>query len=157
MDVVFREKFLWNVILLTDGTNIADSRLCRFLHHIAELSGQLKLAFSRHHIDFDFKGITADARPSKPAHDSNLIVIVLSIKAVSFFSKVLSQILLCDFYRLFLLTVNLTRRFSGNFAELALQAADPRFSRITGNNPRQRLVAYRKLVFFQSVAKNLLL
>ena len=35
MDIIFLEKFFWNVKLLTDRTDIADTRLFGFLHHIS--------------------------------------------------------------------------------------------------------------------------
>ncbi len=92
VDVVFLEKFFRNLILLCHGTNKADARLRRLLHHIAELAGQQKLSFSGITLTSISERIAADCRPGKTAHNTNLRFFVGRLELIPLFSEELSQI-----------------------------------------------------------------
>ena len=80
MDVMMLEIIISNLILRAYGPDISQGSLGRFLHHIAHLSGQLKLAFSRHHIDLDLQGIAPHAGPGQAADDPDLILLIGVLK-----------------------------------------------------------------------------
>ena len=60
-------------ILSHGGTNKADARLRRLLHHIAEVSGQDELAAAVHDIALDLESLTADGSPGKAGHKTDRI------------------------------------------------------------------------------------
>ena len=151
VDVVFLEKFFRNLILLCHGTNKADARLRRLLHHIAELAGQQKLSFSRHHIDLDLQRIAADCRPGKTAHNTNLRFFVGRLELIPLFSEELFQVFFRHNNLFYLFLENLSRALSADSADLALQGADTGLSGVAADHFHQRLILDHKLCFFQTV------
>ena len=50
------------------------SSLGGFLHHVAQITGQLQLAGAFHHVDLDFQDLAAGLRPRKAVHHADLLL-----------------------------------------------------------------------------------
>ena len=87
MHIMFLEKFRIDLILVRNGTDVADACLCRFFHHISKLSGKKQLTFSWHDVDLDLKSIAANLCPGKTTGNSDLIFLIGHQIIVAFFSK----------------------------------------------------------------------
>ena len=120
VNIIFLEKFRRNVILSADRADIADSRLCRLFHDIAQLTGQLEFPLARHHVDLDLQRISAHARPCKSAHDPDLIGLTAHILAVFFLAEILLEIAHRHIDRAAFSFVDLARRLARNLPDPAL-------------------------------------
>ena len=83
VNIIFLEKLRRNVILSADRPDIADSCLCRLLHDVAEVAGQLQLSGAVEHGGFNIEHFPSDGCPGKAAHEADLIlrIDVLRLKA----------------------------------------------------------------------------
>ena len=59
--------------LVRPGLGIRKSRLGRFLHYLAELSGKQQLAFALCFQGLDKQNVAADRRPGEAGHDTDLV------------------------------------------------------------------------------------
>ena len=120
VNIIFLEKLRRNVILSADRPDIADSCLCRLLHDVAQLTGQLEFTLARHHVDLDFQRISSHTRPCKSAHDPDLIGLTAHILAVFFLAEILLKIAHRHIDRAAFSFVDLTRRLARNLPDPAL-------------------------------------
>ena len=157
MNVIFLKKFPVNIELVADRTNIADGCHGRFLHDIPQMSGQFKLAFARHYIDLDRKGITAYTGPCQPPDDANLILRIGHLIIIFLRAKEMFQVLLCHFDILLAILQDHACCLSADIAQTAFQTTDAGLTGIVENDIFNGLIADRQLFRLDAVGFHLLL
>ena len=145
------------LIVIADGTDVADSRLGRLLHNISKLSGQFKFSFTRHKVHFDLQCISAYAGPCQTADNPHLIVLSLHVGLIDTFSQIFLQITLRDLNLLPVLLQNLPVCFSAQGSDPSLQCTYTGFSGILMDDLLHRLLTDLESAFIQSMLLHLLL
>ena len=82
VEILLFEDFTINIVLVTDGTDEADCRTGRFLHHTSHLSCKFNFSLSGHHIDLNLEGISPHTGPGKTSDDSYLILFIDSVQRI---------------------------------------------------------------------------
>ena len=105
--------------------NITHRRLRGFLHHIAELSGDLKLALARHLENFDREQIAASFSKGEPIHQADFGVLFGFLVAILMRPEKLDQLFRIDQHlRLFFRFLGPDPRgFAANRTNLALETS----------------------------------
>ena len=70
-----REEVFLDAELLRMRPRIAERRLCRLLHDVAELAGERQAAAASHRRRFDEEDVAADRRPRQTGRDADLIAL----------------------------------------------------------------------------------
>ena len=156
MDVILREEFRFNAVVFRNGPEIADTGYCGFLHHIAQVTGELEIAFSGHDIDFDLQNFAAHAGPGKAGNDTNLGLAVHLGYGSFCPAEELFQIPYRNGYLLKAVLLNLQRGFAADGAELAFQLTDAGFPGIARDNLFNGFVGNDQFLFLDAVGKHLL-
>ena len=133
MKITFFKGFLIHTVFLTDGSYIAHGNDRGFLHHIAHLTSQVDIPFSRHFVYLDLQRFTAHTGPGKPSDDTRLGMPVCLFLGKLFLAKVLLQIGRCHrnlcFFLSFLSSFqDLPGCFPADIPDLSLKTSDPGFS-----------------------------
>ena len=121
------------------------------------MTGQFKLAFARHHIDLNRKGITAHTGPCQSPDDTDLILCIGHLIVIFLCAKEMFQILLCHFDILLAVLQNHTCCLSADIAQTAFQTTDTCFTGIVKNDILNGSVRNRQLFCFNAVGFHLLL
>ena len=145
------------LIVIADGTDVANPRLGRLLHDISKLSGQFELSFTRHKVHFNLQCISAHAGPCQTADNTHFIVLSLHIGLIDAFPQIFLQITLSDLNLLPVLLQNLPVCFSAQGSDPSLQCTYTGFSGILMDDLLHRLLTDLESAFIQSMLLHLLL
>ncbi len=156
MDIMFFEKIFRDFVGFSYGADIADPGPCRFFHHIAKLTGQKNLSFSRHDIHFNLKRIASHTGPCQTADNSHLIHFVCHLVNIQLISKILVYITLRNMYGSLLLLKDLFGCLSADIRKLSFELPHACLFCIAPCNLPDRLFTHMKLFLFQSVPFHLL-
>ena len=156
MNIILLEEISRNFIVFCNRTDIAYSRLCRFLHDIAELSGKVELPFTGHQIYLDLQGDAADRGPCEAADDADLIGIICGIDRILFIAEEILQIFLRDIHLFLLLLKDLTGCLSANARDLPLKRPHTGLACVPGDHIADCAVADYELTLFETVGLDLL-
>ncbi len=142
-------------MLFCYGTNKADPRQRRLLHHISKLTSQINFSFARHDVNFDLQRIAAHTGPGQSSDNTDLVCLSYLIFGIFHLSEKMFQILFCHPNRFFLICLeDFSCRLSADLPDLPLQIPDSRFPRIAGDHLPQGIIRniqlpHGKSVFFK--------
>ena len=74
------------MVFFSHGAHKADADPGGLLHHIPHLSGELHLAFARHHVHLNLQRIASHAGPGKPPDNPGLRLFIRFVQTVFSFS-----------------------------------------------------------------------
>src|SRR5688572_2416507 len=140
-------------------SNARQRRLCGFLHHVAEFSGERYAATSFNKSRFDLKNFAADLSPRQSCGESDLAVGRDALLAKLDWTKHLAHA--CGIDRVFRVFCGrfgneLARQFAATRTDLALEIANAGFASVVTNHFENAFVREVELVGLQSVALSLL-
>src|SRR4051812_49182777 len=136
MDVVRREPVVGSVdVALGPG----ESGGRRFLHHVAELTGDLQLALARERCRLDEQDLAADRRPRKACRDARYLGAPQRLAEVAAAAEQIGN-LLRAYGQLALASAfgPLTRDLAAHGADLALEVAHAGLTRVAVDDQEQR-------------------
>ena len=114
--------------------------LGRFLHHIAELAGDLRFSAALILHGLDKKNVAAPLRPGKPCDDTRLLLLQDALMADRLAVEILRKLFRAHGQVLFLAFYQLHRRIAAQRIHPLFQAADAGFHGIITDHGRERLI-----------------
>ena len=97
-----------------------------FLHHVAQITGQLQLAGAFHHVDLDFQDLTAGLRPRKAVHHADKVLFGNLLLCSTRRTEEVLDVLLCHGDSLYIACGKLHCRLAADLSWAATGAATPR-------------------------------
>src|SRR5438105_4535633 len=141
VDVDLRVEVLGEAELLHLGPHIAQRRLRRFLHHIAELAGERQLALAGHERGFADEQLAAHLGPCQPRGHANLVLLLRHARAEARHAEILGHLpgvnLLLEGLAL---DDDLARDLAADRGNLALEVANARLARVALDDRLDRVV-----------------
>src|SRR5262249_22087557 len=131
--------------------NVSDGCLRRFLHHLAELSGNRRLAFTFHDRDFRAQDGAANLGPGQSCDQADLVLFVGQRVAELGYAQELGDVFPGQRYaEVLTLFHNLARHLAAEVADLPLQVAHTGFAGVRPDNLFDGVVAELNLLLAQA-------
>src|SRR5258708_5922824 len=116
-------------------SHVGQRSLRRFLHHVAELSGNRKLPTARHYRDLDAQQLTAKLRPREPRRDADLRHRLRRSIAELRHAEIFAETRARDLHvRVAIGLDDFDRYLAAYRRDLALQVSDPSLASVMAND-----------------------
>ena len=133
------------------GAEIVDGDFCRFLHHFAEIAGDIESACAVAEEGFDVEKFAARRRPRQTRDDARLVSLKIFVVIVFGDAESLANIVGRDGGRVRFVGGNLDGGLAGEGRKDVAEFAHARFAGVTVNQQLQRVVGHNEVFGFQSV------
>ena len=138
------------------AANTAQRRLSGFLHHVAQVSGELQLSGALADDDLHFQNFTAGLRPGQTVDHADLLPLRVKSGGIGLAVQELGQLLFCYRDSLRLAGDQLHIRLSAQGRHPPLQQTDAGLPGIIPDNGPEHAVVHPKGGLFQTMLRQLL-
>src|SRR5262249_42480721 len=134
--------------MMRPAAHIRQSGLCRLLHHIAELAGRGEFALAVEDLHLSLKDAASNFGPCEPVDQTHLVLLMDQRIAALRHTEKVGEIRRRDHFLVLRPALYYAPRdFAANVADLALQVANSRFTRVAANNFGDRLIDESNVLF----------
>ena len=156
MDVLGLIEVPGQAQLLPPAAQTRQRRLGGFLHHGAQVAGQLQLAAAVQGLGFYLQDLAAYLGPGQAIDHAHLVPVAVNGVGVLLHAQQVPEILVGDVHALHVAVYQLHSSLTAELAQLPLQHPDTGFLGIGRDDPADGVVADAQLGLFQAVLLQLL-
>ena len=155
MDVLGLVEVLLDAQHFCPAAQAAESGLCGFFHHVAQVAGQLQLAGALHDVDLHFQDLAACLCPRKAVDHADLLPLRMERRGERLAIEQLGKLFFCNGNTLYSSCQQAHIRLSAHRSQAALQLTDAGLSGIVPNDGAQHLIPHPEGSFLQAVLRHL--
>ena len=156
MDVLGLIEVRRDAQLPAAGPEAAEGRLGGFLHHVAQVSGELQLAGALHHVDLHGQNLAPRLGPGEAVHHADLLPLRVEGGGIGHGTQQLRKVFLCKGDSLAIAGDQPHIRLPAEGAQLALQLADAALPRVIPDHGPDSSLADPELAARQAALRHLL-